>query len=149
MKKIRVSHFLNLGDTKKQFFLKFTTFSTSTAGDIYTNLLACSKSLVKTKVRSDRTFFVIFLMSVVICKRFSLEMRLCKTFKTTNAMILTETILENSYKFYKDHEKYQLQNGPYNFQKPFNFKLLLTFEFLCLLSSFDQSNEFPFFINCI
>ena len=32
--------------------------------------------------------------------------------------------------FYKVHEEERPSNGPYNFQRLFNFRLLLTFEFL-------------------
>ena len=78
--------------------MKLTTLSISTTGDIDPKLLRFSESSVKIKVKSHRTFFVIFLTSAVICKqRFYLESKLHNIFKTRNAIEVTKTILESTY----------------------------------------------------
>ena len=73
--------------------MKLTTFCISTIRVIYIKLSRFSESSVKIKIRSRWTFLVILLTSAVI----SMDTRLGNIFKTTNAMALTETILESNY----------------------------------------------------
>ena len=40
---------------------------------------------------------------------------------------MAKTILKNAYKFLRGHEKEVSLNDSYNLQRPFNFRLLLTF----------------------
>ena len=79
---------------------KLTTFFIPATGDIYTKLLTFAESSRKIKVTLLWTLFVILLTSAVVYKQrlFCIEKRFCYVFKTTNAMTLTETILENNYK---------------------------------------------------
>ena len=58
-------------------------------------------------------------------KDFGLEMRLCNIFETANSMTLTETTLESFFRV-KLMKKNDRQNDPYNFQRLFNLRLLLT-----------------------
>ena len=57
-----------------------------------------------------------------------LEKRLYNIFKTTDAIMWANTILESHLKFYKNHEKELSLNDSCNFHRPFNFRLLLTFK---------------------
>ena len=77
--------------------MKLKTFFILNIRDIYTKLSRFSESL-KIKDRSRWTFLVIFLhQQLFASKDFSMETRLSNIFKTTNAMALTETILESTY----------------------------------------------------
>ena len=53
----------------------------------------------------DWALFLILLASAVIYKDFCMEMSLCNIFKTTKAIILTNTIVENLYKVLLDSSK--------------------------------------------
>ena len=84
---------------KKRVFLELPTFFIPTTSDIYTKMLYFSENSVKIKVKLHWEFFITFLMSAIICKsRFCLETRLSNFFKAAYAMMLTETILESTYK---------------------------------------------------
>ena len=121
--------------TKKQVFLELTIFFILTTGNTYTKLLLFSERLVKIKIKPPN-------------KDFSLEMRLCNIFETANSMTLTETTLESFFRV-KLMKKNDRQNDPYNFQRLFNLRLLLTFILLYFLSYFDQGSEFSFYVKCI
>ena len=78
--------------------MKLKTFFILNIRDIYTKLSRFSDSSVKIKDRSRWTFLVIFLHQQLFARKdFSMETRLSNIFKTTNAMALTETILESTY----------------------------------------------------
>ena len=82
----------------KALFTKLITFFISTTRDIYTKLLKFSESPVKIKARSLWTFLVTLLTSAVTSNsRYCIKRRMCNNFKTTNAMALTETILEGTF----------------------------------------------------
>ena len=64
MANVKVKHFQNTHSntasfSTKMFFIKLATFFISNTGDIYTELSRVSESLVKIKVRSTWTLFVI------------------------------------------------------------------------------------------
>ena len=64
-------------------------------------MVTFSENSVKIKTVLSWTFFVIFQTSAVYkreTRNYCTETRFHNIFKTTNAMTLTETILENTYK---------------------------------------------------
>ena len=72
--------------------------------------------------------------SAVICKkRFLMETKKCNILKTTNGIMLVRTILENPDKLLQGSWIGKIFEQPVWFQKPSNFRLLLTFKlvFIC------------------
>lgn len=86
--------------------MKLTIFYVSRVKHNYTKLLTASENTLKIKVILHWIFFEISHMSVVVCKqKFCMKIRLHNTFKTTNVMMLINTILENLTNFYKYYKK--------------------------------------------
>ena len=108
--------------------MKLATFLISSAKRILTKLLRFSESLIKIKVRSCWTLFLILLQQLFANNDFCMETRLCNIFKTANAMTLTKTILESPYEQLQGLCKGAIFNNPHNFQWAFNFTLLLSFK---------------------
>lgn len=84
-----------ISEKRQQVLLKLKTFFTSTTRDVYTKLLTFSESLVEVKM----TFFVILIMSAVICKKdFCMKTRLSNIIlKTTNVVLLQHHRNEHSF----------------------------------------------------
>ena len=116
-----VAHAQLVTFSKKEVVLNLPTFLISIIRGIYTKLLTFLKSSVKTNVTSGWTFFVVFLTFVF--KEICMETRMCNIFKSTDVMKLTKTILESIYKVLQSWWK-RKTNGQYNFQKPFNPRII-------------------------
>ena len=129
--------------------MKMTTYFFSSTRCIFIKLLNVSESSIKVKVKSEWTPLVSLITLAVICKQnVCMERWLCNLFKIVNAITLTKTILESPYKLYKVHKKRLSLNDRYNFQRPFNFRLLSTFKLSKLLPHIDQRSETRFFKEC-
>ena len=76
--------------------MKLNTFFISNTRDIYSKLSRFSESSVKVKVWSHWTF-LIFSLQLFARKDFWNLMRLCNILKTTNAIALTDIIVEKIY----------------------------------------------------
>ena len=110
-----------------------TIFISSTRG-IFIKLLAVSESSIKIKVRSHWTLFAILLTSAIFKQRFCMETRLYNISQTENAITLVKTTLESPPSFSSFCKVLQASrkrslNVRYNFQRSFNFRVLLTFTF--------------------
>ena len=103
--------------------MKLATFFISSTRRIFTKLLSVSESSTKIKVRSHRTLFVILLTSVVICKQIHLHGNEIVEYLQNCACYNVGQ--DHFRKFCKVHEKELYLNNPYNFQRPFNFRVLL------------------------
>ena len=99
--------------------MKIGTFFILSTRHIFTKLVTVSESSIKIEVRSDLALFVILLISAVICKQKLLD---------RNEIV---QYLQNSKCYNVDQDGFRKPlkkelslNGPYNFQRPFNFSIL-------------------------
>ena len=93
--------------------MKLTTFSVVGTKDNEAKLIIYSESTTKVNARSGGALFLSLLTSAVIYKqRFSTETRLGNIFKTTKAIILTNTIIKRPYKVSLDSSKTKALTWP-------------------------------------